>query len=352
MEFADSPVQAAEFATEAMAQMQRRAIKPTPNNFMIWYVFASGQMPDLNKAINDLDSTHQDFTEVCNAGLFERFLSTADEEAAVAEVTGKLANQVKTMLGNISSAQGDVDDYAGALAEAATSLDSLKGAEDAKAAIAEALETTQEMIKKNHALEVQLQTSTEEIERLREDMESLRQEAYTDSLTGIGNRKKFDQALRLGAIMAMESGEPLCLLMIDIDHFKNFNDVHGHQIGDRVLRLLAATLSENVKGQDTPARYGGEEFAIVLPRTELKDAITLAENIRTAISSKSVRNRRSGEDLGKITISIGVSSFAFGEPIGVFVSRADQALYHAKNCGRDRVCSERDIKATALSFSA
>tara|TARA_R110000787_G_scaffold285173_1_gene400034 strand:+ start:5921 stop:6979 length:1059 start_codon:yes stop_codon:yes gene_type:complete len=352
VEFADSPAQAAEFAAEAIAQLKRRAIKPTPNNFMVWYVYASGQMPDLNKAIDVLDSNHQDFSEARNVEVFERFFSTADEEAAVADVTGKLTDQVNTVLGNISSAQGDADAYADALAEAASSLEGLDGNEAAKSTIADMVESTHEMVKKNHALEAQLQSSTAEIERLREDMESLRQEAYTDGLTGIGNRKKFDQSLRLGAIAAMESGEPLCLLMIDIDHFKKFNDMYGHQVGDKVLRLLAETLKENIKGQDTTARYGGEEFSIVLPRTGLKDAVVLADNIRKAISSKSVRDRRTGEDLGKITISIGVSLFAFGEPIGVFIKRADQALYHAKESGRDQVCSENDLAVTTLSFSA
>ena len=90
----------------------------------------------------------------------------------------------------------------------------------------------------------------------------------------------------------------------------------------------------------------------MLPRTGLKDAVVLADNIRKAISSKSVRDRRSGEDLGKITISVGVSLYVLGEPIGVFVERADQALYHAKECGRDRVCSENDLATTTLSFSA
>ena len=352
MEFADSPAQAAEFAAAAMEQLKRRTIKPTPNNFMVWYVYASGQMPDLNKAIDILDSNHQDFTETRNAELFVRFFSTADEEAAVADVTGKLTDQVNTMLGNISSAQGDADAYTDALVEAASLLDGLDGNEAAKSTIADMVESTHEMVKKNHVLEAQLQSSTAEIERLREDMESLRQEAYTDGLTGIGNRKKFDQSLRLGAIAAMESGEPLCLLMIDIDHFKKFNDTHGHQVGDKVLRLLAETLNENIKGQDTAARYGGEEFSNVLPRTGLKDAVVLADNIRKAISSKSVRDRRSGEDLGKITISIGVSLFAFGEPIGGFIKRADQALYHAKRSGRDCVCSEDDLATSTLSFSA
>lgn len=352
MEYTESPAQASEYAKRALEEMRLRAIKPNPNNFAVWYVFASGRLLDLNRAIGVLDDAGEAFSDSRNAEIFDRFLSTARKEAAVAEATGELTDHMTHVLDNMSVANKGTDAYGEALGKAISSLGRIDAAQDAKATIAEALESTRHMAALNKALEKDLQNSSVEIGRLREDLESLRQEAYTDGLTGIGNRKRFDQALRQSIVSAMEKGTPLCLMMIDIDYFKQFNDTYGHQIGDEVLRLLAKTLRENVKGQDTPARYGGEEFSIILPNTHLDNALILAEQIRKAVSSKKVRNLRTGEDLGQITVSIGVSAFEPGEPINQFIGRADGAMYMAKNSGRNRVRSDTDLKNPELSFSA
>jgi diguanylate cyclase len=132
--------------------------------------------------------------------------------------------------------------------------------------------------------------------------------------------------------------------MVDIDHFKQFNDAHGHQMGDQVLRLIGSTLTLSVKGQDTPARYGGEEFAIILPRTRLDDAVTLAEQIRKTVATKRVTKKNTGEALGKITLSLGVAMLRAQEPLGDLIMRADEALYAAKRGGRNRVVSEEIYK--------
>jgi diguanylate cyclase len=173
----------------------------------------------------------------------------------------------------------------------------------------------------------------------------VRREAVTDALTGIGNRKFFEERMREGAREAMETGEPLALLFMDIDHFKRFNDTFGHQLGDQVLRLVAKTLVESVKGRDTTARYGGEEFAIMLPQTRLVDALRLAEQIRNTMMRRKIVSKNSGEDFGTITLSIGVSAYRPGEALGDMVRRADAALYYAKRNGRNRVASETDLVA-------
>ncbi|MCH8835800.1 MAG: GGDEF domain-containing protein, partial [Proteobacteria bacterium] len=126
-------------------------------------------------------------------------------------------------------------------------------------------------------------------------------------------------------------------------------DTYGHQVGDQVLKLLGSTLTACIKGQDTAARYGGEEFAIILPRTSLKDALTVAENIRRAVGTKRVVNRTTGEDLGTITVSIGAGRFEYGEPVSQLISRADEALYMAKHNGRDRVVSQDQVRDAALN---
>nr|WP_246349399.1 GGDEF domain-containing protein [Devosia subaequoris] len=164
-----------------------------------------------------------------------------------------------------------------------------------------------------------------------------------DPLTKIANRKSFDEGLADAIAVAADGGTPLCLMLLDIDHFKNFNDTYGHQTGDQVLRLVAMTLKSNIKGKDLAARYGGEEFVAVLPSTDLDGAVIIAENIRKAIQAKELLKRSTNEKLGRITASFGVAVFAPNDNAMSLIERADRCLYAAKRAGRNRVVSETEL---------
>jgi diguanylate cyclase len=143
----------------------------------------------------------------------------------------------------------------------------------------------------------------------------------------------------------METGDDLCLLLIDIDHFKKFNDTWGHQTGDEVLKLVAKTLVENIKGQDIVARFGGEEFVVLLPKTSLSASVTVANVIRTAFEKRRVVGKESKRMIGGITVSIGVARYELGEALAELIQRADAALYRAKNEGRNRVIADPTVEA-------
>ncbi|MCV6602646.1 MAG: GGDEF domain-containing protein, partial [Cohaesibacter sp.] len=155
-------------------------------------------------------------------------------------------------------------------------------------------------------------------------------------------RKHFDRSIENALAESSESGEPISLLMTDIDHFKQFNDTFGHQTGDQVLRLVALAVKQNVKGQDIPCRYGGEEFGVILPRTNLRQAVSVAESIRKAVMAKELIKRSTGENLGRITISIGASTYKPGDTPQSMIERADKCLYAAKRGGRNLVKAETD----------
>lgn len=161
-----------------------------------------------------------------------------------------------------------------------------------------------------------------------------------DSLTGIGNRRKFDTVLLLEHERARRSAEPLTVLLIDVDHFKRFNDLYGHPEGDACLvRIAHAIEGACLRPADTATRYGGEEFAVLLPATDAHGAATAAERIRTAIMDLEIPH--AADPAGRVTISIGAVVASPGEqgidPVG-FVKQADLALYQAKTEGRNRVC--------------
>lgn len=163
--------------------------------------------------------------------------------------------------------------------------------------------------------------------------EQLEQLSVTDRLTGLFNRRKFDEVLQSECERALRTDLPLALMIADIDHFKNVNDSYGHQVGDQVLVAIAQLLQSGVRKVDTVARWGGEEFVILCPVTDRESACKLAENIRLAIGAHDF------PVVGSKTCCFGVAQYHPGEAPEAAVKRADEALYRAKNEGRNRVCA-------------
>jgi diguanylate cyclase len=337
---ADDFRQAKGISEAAQAGMLAHEVPPTPENYAVWYAYASGLLPELQRTIDILISNKQEFTQALNAELYSRFCDTGRHFNLLNETGGRLQYAVDQVMRYIKSATGDASAFGKALDQYSSEMGGAGGDDEMRALVSGLILETQRMAERNRSLEDRLTASSGEIAELRQNLEVVRREALTDALTGIPNRKFFDTRLREAARDAMESGEPLSLLIADIDHFKQFNDTYGHQLGDQVLRLVARTLTDSVKGRDTPARYGGEEFAIILPQTRLKDAIGLADQIRRTITRRRIVRKNTRDDFGTITLSIGVSCYRPGEQLLQTVRRADDALYQAKRAGRNRVVAE------------
>jgi two-component system cell cycle response regulator len=172
---------------------------------------------------------------------------------------------------------------------------------------------------------------------LRDNLDSSLELAVTDQLTGLHNRRYMTGQLEALMRRSAQGGEPVSLLVIDIDHFKKINDGFGHDVGDDVLREFAVRLATNVRAIDLPVRYGGEEFVIVMPDTQLIDARRIAERIRLHVAGSPFRVM-GGKELLTVTISIGVASSQPGEERPqALLKRADEAVYEAKSTGRNKV---------------
>ena len=166
----------------------------------------------------------------------------------------------------------------------------------------------------------------------------LQYESITDSLTGLKNRRYFDQRLHEEIAHSRRYRLPLSLLLIDVDHFKVVNDAYGHQIGDKVLKNLSKVILEMVRDSDIVVRYGGEEIAIITPNTEKAEAILLAERLRNIVQKSTLASIDATQEVVQITISIGVSSLNLVVvDKDTLVEEADKALYEAKKLGRNRV---------------
>ncbi len=338
MKYNHSVPKARSYAEKAMERILKANLPPTPSLFELWYVYESGQDSEVSRAIEVLLQDKMGLTEERCIELHSRYLnSNLRSEEALQKAEGLVAEGVTSISSAATSIKNKTADYSGSLETVATAFSTAKTAEDMKAVVQTAMLQAQKMIKENKALETKLNQSSSVMQQLREEMESVRKEAMTDSLTGIANRKLFDVESYRMVSEAHANSKTLSLLMVDIDFFKSFNDNYGHQVGDQVLKLVARTLREGVKGRDLPARYGGEEFAVVLPETQLSDAVTLANTLREAVAAKEIMNRATGERLGKITMSVGAAQLGNNEKIAELIERADAALYKAKGAGRNQV---------------
>jgi len=337
MEYEHSVEQSEEYARNAMALMALHKIVPHPNNFTVWYCHCSGEWPDLSRTLNLLLQPGQRLSDERSLAVYKSFCASPFDALPLPLIAARIETQVAQILGALERASAGADAYGEKLERAASEFAAEEKETVVRRIVGQLLTETRAMAAQSHAVERQLQASVQEIGSLKTELEGARREALSDSLTTLANRRMFEFVLRDAAVAAVEDGTPLSLMMLDVDHFKKFNDDYGHAVGDHVLKLLARALLDNVKGQDTPARYGGEEFAIILPRTRACDARKLADSIRQIIAGKSLVNRKTGEPVSRITVSIGVAEFNYGENLSQFVDRTDQALLMAKRTGRNRV---------------
>jgi len=162
----------------------------------------------------------------------------------------------------------------------------------------------------------------------------LRVMATIDPLTGAYNRRQVQQHFANELSRHVRSQHPLSCLMIDIDHFKAVNDAHGHQVGDDVLRKVTSRIGSSLRVYDVVGRYGGEEFLVILPETDSQEAAAIAERVRESVAQTA---EATGDQGHPVTISLGVASNRSGDTVDTMTQRADEALYHAKNNGRNRV---------------
>ena len=183
----------------------------------------------------------------------------------------------------------------------------------------------------------------ETLKKQNEDLEHINQflkdQASRDGLTGLYNHRYFQEAFQIEIARSDRHNHPCSLIFMDVDFFKQYNDTHGHMAGDRLLHTLGRVLTERLRSSAMVARYGGEEFVMLLPETPKEGALVVAEKIRRRIEDHPFPGRDTQPD-GKVTVSLGVVTFPQdGSNRGTLMQRADQALYQAKQDGRNRVCA-------------
>ena len=340
--------QAYELARKAIEAMEAHGVWPTVLNFEIWVHYVGLKASPLAEEIERLIAAGQPFTESVGEALAAQFLPDSKRNGEILDAGDTLTRELQSVSAAIETAQKTSAIYGEQLA---TASETLAGDDVAKvkAVIEDLSSATRTVHAENRVLEGQLNETHAELNRLRENLEQVRRDAMTDGLTNLANRKSFDEALEAACAQADASGQSLCLGILDIDHFKGFNDTWGHQIGDQVLRYVSSVIGRMGAIPRLAARYGGEEFAIIFPAEQADLAHAVLEEIRLEVSSRSLKRRSTNEDLGAITVSSGIAERAPGEPSVNLVERADNALYASKHAGRNRTTVAEPPPATAVA---
>lgn len=319
-------------------------LAPTPTNYSVWHSHISGENPGLSRSIQELVARAIPITDEMLSDFWRRFCAPAMDPSVVTDAGERLGRVMASIAESISGAGAATSGFTDALARFGDEIVAAVRMPDMAGVMREAtrrmLVETKRMVEGARGLDGDLRGASREVQALRNDLEEARRQAMSDPLTSVANRKAFDERLAKEMAAANESGSDLALLLLDIDHFKRFNDSFGHVIGDEALKLVAHALVAGVKGRDMVARYGGEEFAVILPATSLAHALGLANGLGAAVKGRRMLLKSTGRDLGRITVSLGVARYRPGESASDLVRRADAALYAAKNRGRDMACDE------------
>ncbi|MCP4618155.1 MAG: GGDEF domain-containing protein [Bradyrhizobium sp.] len=333
----------------ALAEVVRSSLRkiglaPIPRNYEIWYAYGLNDNRALSRDIEALLAGGGTPAEADLELLYDAHFGTSRMLRRVETVGSGLNAQLSDIVSYLAVARDATSAYGDALDLASRRLVSTDDARAVLAVVRVVAAATLEARQHSQRLKSRLEEAKQEIGELQQDLRTIRIESRLDPLTNLGNRKHFDEFINEAMRGVAERGGPLSLLMIDVDHFKSFNDTYGHATGDQVLRLVAASLKQRTKAQDAVARYGGEEFAVVLPNTALEDAIAVANQLRRSVMSRELKKKSTGEVIGRITVSVGVAVLLPCDTRESFIERADRHLYAAKRAGRNRVMGSEQLQ--------
>lgn len=322
-----------------LKQIDALNVPATPVHFTLLYELASQTDPDFASELKNLIENHQ-YTDESVKPLYRSLLKRILSQHIPTQDVSALINQVLSHLEAWSKNSGSLQQV---LEQNVSCLKACETKDEMLSCIEQTiLPSIQQISEGTKSLHKQMHDSATVIKRLKQELEEATSLAKTDTLTGIPNRRGFNELIAKRITDAKTKGKTFAMLLLDLDFFKKINDQYGHLVGDSVLRYVARTLQAQTKGQDAIARLGGEEFVILLSEISYHNALKIAEKIRNHISQKSLMVKDHSLPL-KFTISAGVAMYQMGETADQLFERADRALYLAKQSGRNLTRGEHQL---------
>jgi diguanylate cyclase len=321
----------------AIPRMSEHKIPMTPANYAVWFSYLSEADPELRHEMQALLQRETPISADDMEALHERYVKQRDEQ--VASARDALSQVVDALMQQIGEADGHQNAFSDEMRNVAEGLSGEVTGDSLGILINRALEATSLALERGAAMKQKFSDLAVEMNQVRGELARSQQEARIDALTGQFNRLAFQEELSRLAHDAQDDAHPPCLLLLDIDFFKQVNDTYGHPGGDEVLQAVAHKVRSTVRPDDIVARYGGEEFAILLRDTPRSACMALAESVRLHIATHAIQL---SAELGfshtvSVTASLGGAWYRVSESIETLVERADRALYQSKDSGRNRV---------------
>lgn len=337
----DAPDKAKRIFSMLIEAFDEQEINPTPLNYYVWYQYFKGDKPKFRQEMDAILHDEFGYNDRVGKRLYDEYLAEEDTPAnefdrAFRRLIESVIKKMNAWSEKLEAQSRDLDNCKSQLSN--PDLD----AEQVKAITDSVLNTASSMQESSRLFQEEMLSGNEEIRHLRQQLIEARAEAMQDELTEIGNRKAFNESLAALMMSAEDKPQSLCLILSDIDHFKKFNDTFGHLVGDSVLRYYASIIKKSKQDNETISRYGGEEFAILIAESSLTQAMERAESIRKAIESAQLKRKNETKSIGTITASFGVTCMQADDDAESFIARADEALYKAKQQGRNRVISAEE----------
>lgn len=304
-----------------------------PVNYAVWYEYVSGDNAELSNAIDTRLHRNEPITNEVTQHLYEKYVLMGMPER-MDKTNNGLKLVVDNTLSNINKAEATASQCSSGLTQSQSMLENCNDVEQLKYLVGEILNNTQQLTQSSSELKSELARSTEEIMKLRLELEAVKQSARTDGLTGLLNRGTFDHELTQ---LCRERGVQFSLALFDLDNFKRLNDSFGHLVGDKVLQYFASLLNEVRDDLHIAARFGGEEMAMLFLHSSLEESFVVAESIREKFANCRLKKKGSDESIGQVTVSVGISQLQPGDTPRKLIQRADEALYKSKAEGRNQV---------------
>lgn len=339
----DLPEKAQRIFELLIEAFEEQNINPTPLNYFVWYQYYKGDNPKFRQEMDRILNDPFGYNDRVGKRLYDEYLTEDDNENS--EFDRAFRRLIDVMIKKMDIWSNKLSRHTKELNSCASQLsDPHINAEDVKKITNSVLTSVSSMNESSMALQEEMTNSSDAVRKLRQQLVEARAETMRDELTEVGNRKAFNNAIEELMFDSKDNPNSLCLIMTDIDHFKNFNDTYGHLVGDSVLRYFASIMKKTKGDNETICRFGGEEFAILMAESSLEQAVERAEGIRKDIQAAHLKQRNSDKPLKTITSSFGIAQFhGDKDDARSFLERADNALYLAKEKGRNQVIDEKQL---------
>ncbi|MBU0971660.1 MAG: GGDEF domain-containing protein [Proteobacteria bacterium] len=343
MNYSEDKGQAGEYLRLTLGYLAKYNQPASPVNYTIWYEYVSGKNQRLRKAIDTSIESAIPLTDKNMETLYQKYVADGDR-IVISKLLTKINLMLREITRHVLETEGDLFGHGRSLSGLSEQIRKVQDYEGIKQIVDKMILETKALITSGSRLQSRMKISSADLQQLYRELEKSQQEAQTDSLTGLINRRGLEKRFELERIRAKQNNFSFSIILLDIDHFKRVNDTYGHLVGDSLLRGISGILKTRLRRNDIAARYGGEEFLILLPETDLGGADAVAVKIQKDLSTKEWKLKESGQSMGTITVSMGISMYAMNEPGDNMIKRADDALYMAKNTGRNKIVSQASIQ--------